>query len=64
MPSSLDIGPTYSLRVTALDPTTGNVVSGVTVTTMVITADYVNADAPTDGGVIYGDWFLVPGPSA
>lgn len=38
MPQSLDIGPNYKLRVTALDATTGNLVAGVTVNTVIITA--------------------------
>ena len=36
MPDGLDVGDGYTLRVTALDPTTGNVVAGAKVTTVVI----------------------------
>ena len=63
MPPSLDIQEGYTLRVTALDPTTGALVSGVTVTTVVLTADRV-ANFSGGGGGPAGDWLLVPGPGA
>jgi len=62
MPSDLDVGPTYSLRVTAIDATSGALVSGVTIGAVTFTATLVEGD--TSGGQIYGDWFLVPGPGA
>lgn len=62
MPQSLDLQPNYTLRVVALDPTTGSAVTGVTIGTVVITAD--NIAGVEGGGVVYGDWFLVPGPGA
>lgn len=61
MPQDLDIGPTYTLRVTALNPSTGALVSGVTIGTVVITASLVQG---TTDGLEVGQWFLVPGPGA
>ena len=62
MPEALDIPDGYTLRVTAINPSTGALVAGVNVGTMVITATSVTGSL--DGGVVYGDWFLVPGPGA
>ena len=61
MPDQIDVGPTYTLRVTAVDPTTGALVSGVTVNTVVLTVALI---AGTTGGLETGQWFLVPGPNA
>lgn len=61
MPPDLDIGPSCTLRVTAIDPTTGNLVSGVTVNTVVLSVALVTGSAD---GLVTGDWFLVPGPGA
>ena len=63
MPESLDIGEGYSLRVTAIDPTTGALVPGVNITTTVLTADRAG-DLGSGGGGGLGDWLLVPGPGA
>jgi len=62
LPENLDIADGYTIRVTALNPVTGAVVSGVTIGTSVITADILGG--PSDGGITTGDWFLVPGPGA
>ena len=62
MPGGLDIGATYTLRVTAIDPSSGNLIAGVNVGAVTITCD---EGTISDGGqVTYGDWFLVPGPGA
>lgn len=61
MPDQLDVGPTYTIRVTALDPSTGNLVSGVVVNTVVLTVTQI---AGTTGGLETGQWFLLPGPNA
>ena len=61
MPPNLDIGPSCTLRVTALDPTTGALVSGVTVNTVVLSVALVSG---TSDGLVTGDWFLMPGPEA
>lgn len=63
MPESLDVQAGYTIRVTALDPTTGALVSGVKVTTVVLTADQVQNFSGGGGGPA-GEWLLVPGPGA
>lgn len=61
MPDMQDIGPTYTLRVTAISPVDGSVVSGVTVNTTVLDVSLVAGSAD---GLETGQWFLVPGPNA
>lgn len=61
LPEDLDIGPGYTLQVTALDPTTGNPVSGVTVNNLIFTAEQV---AGTPDQLEVGPFMLVPGPNA
>lgn len=61
MPEDQDIGPTYMLRVTALDPTSGSLVAGVVVNTVVLDVSLVSGTAD---GLVTGDWFLMPGPNA
>jgi hypothetical protein len=62
MPENLDVGPTYTLRITAVSPTDGSLVSGVKVNTVVLTCDqFSDTGDTTDLG---GNWFLVPGPGA
>lgn len=61
LPDDLDIGPGYQLRITALDPTTGNQVSGVNINQSVITAEQISG---TPEELAQGQWFLVPGPNA
>lgn len=63
MPPSLDLQTGYTVRVTALDPTTGAVVSGVKVSTVVLTASQESVGLGSGGGPP-GDWLLVPGPGA
>lgn len=61
MPENLDIGPGYTLRMAALDPTTGDPISGVTVSNLIFTADQI-AGTPED--LETGPFMLVPGPNA
>ena len=61
MPPNLDVGPGYTLRVTALDPNTGGLVSNVNVNTVTFTVALIEGNA---GGLETGQWFLVPGPGA
>jgi hypothetical protein len=62
MPDGLVLGSGYTLRVTALDPSTGNSVANVNVGLEVITGTSTD---PTGGGVFAtGPFMLVPGPQA
>lgn len=61
MPDEQDISPNYTLRVTAVDPASGNLVSGVVVNTVVL--DVTQVQGTTDQ-LQTGQWFLVPGPGA
>jgi hypothetical protein len=65
MPDGLDLASGYTLRVTALDPTTGNLVAGVNVGLEVITG---TSSEPMAGGgegsYTIGPYLLVAGPSA
>lgn len=63
MPPDLDLGPGFTLRVTALAVTDGSVVSGVNVSNFSVIVD----GAATGGdvsGLAYGPFMLVPGPQA
>lgn len=62
MPPNLDLGPGYTLRVTALAVSDGSVVSAVNVSNFSVIA----ADVAGDGGVSLetGPYYLVPGPNA
>ena len=65
MPDAQHLQAGYTLRVTTIDPTTGNLVSGAKINTVVIDADILTSSAsgpPSD--IVYGDWMLVPGPGA
>lgn len=59
MPPDLDLDQGYSLRVTALDPNTGSLVTGVKVGQVVLTV--VNVQA---GPIEAGSFRLLAGPSA
>lgn len=61
LPESLDIGTGYTLRVSAIDPGSGAVVSGVNIQTVVLTAGTFIGDTSE---LATGDWQLVPGPGA
>lgn len=60
MPPNLDLDGNYTLRLTAVDPTTGNSVNGITVSNLTIYVTNVGSGQVTDLG--FGDWLLVPGP--
>ena len=62
LPPNLDLGPGFTLRVTALATSDGSVVTGVKVSNLSI----LSVDVAGDGGqgLVYGDWYLVPGPGA
>jgi hypothetical protein len=62
MPPALDLGDGYTLRLTAIDPTSGNTVSGITVANMVLFSDLLGDTAP--GDLAFGPFALVPGPGA
>jgi len=62
MPDGLILGPGYTLRVTALDAATGNLVANVNVGLEVVTG---TSSDPTGGGVFAaGPFMMVPGPGA
>lgn len=62
MPAGLDLSAGYTIRLTAIDPTTGNVVTGIPVSDLVM---LVNASEGTDvGSLAVGDFLLVPGLGA
>jgi hypothetical protein len=62
MPDGLLLGSGYTLRVTALDATTGNLVANVNVGLEVITGTETgNADG---SAFTTGPYMLVPGPNA
>lgn len=62
MPPELDLGDGYTLRLTALDPTTGAKVTGVTVANLAMAV--VSVGAGSTGDLAYGPFMLVPGPGA
>ena len=62
LPPDLDLEGSYTIRVTALDPTTGAVVSGVTVSSLVMMVNTGAGTSPTDLAV--GPYLLVPGVGA
>jgi hypothetical protein len=57
LPPGLDLGGGCQIRVTALDPTTGNVVSGVKVSNVTLQVDLLRG-----GDLAYGPFVLVTGP--
>ncbi len=61
LPDALDLPAGYTIRFTALDPTTGALVSGVTVSAASILADSLGAGGEA---LTTGPFMLVPGPSA
>ena len=61
LPPDLALGGGYTLRVTALDPTTGAVVSGVNVQAVAITA---KAPSATPADLAVGPFKLVSGPDS
>lgn len=64
MPPNLDIGATYKIRVTAVDPSSGALVSGVNIGSVVLTVDPVAFNPSDLSQLATGDWSLLPGPGA
>lgn len=62
MPPELDLEGNYTVRVTAIDPTTGNLVTGVKVSDLVMMVNTLGGTVPTD--LETGAWLLVPGSGA
>ena len=62
LPAGLDMNDAYQIRVTALDPTTGDTVSGVNVGTVTLIVESVSGGDLTSG--TFGPFLLVPGASA
>lgn len=64
MPGHLDLQANYTLRVIALDASTGATVTGVNIGATVITASPLSVSTGGVGDFEQGDWYLVPGPGA
>lgn len=62
MPADLDLGDGWTLRVTALNPVTGAVVPGVTVSSFAMEVELGAGTSAVD--LETGDYKLVPGPGA
>lgn len=62
MPRDIELGGGFVLRITAADPSTGAVVSGVNVSKLVVAVSNVGA-APVDNLAV-GPYLLVPGEGA
>ena len=63
LPPSLDLGPGYTLRVTALSTADGSVVSGVTVNNFGVLASDAGGTIDTTQ-LESGPYFLLPGPES
>lgn len=63
LPEDVVIGDGWTVEWDAVDPTTGNSVSGVVISDANVTASDVSAGDGTGGGLV-GPFMLVPGPSA
>jgi len=62
LPPDLDLGPGWSIQVTALSTADGSTDTGVTVQDLRITLNEGSTDG--QGGVTFGPFMLVPGPNA
>lgn len=62
MPADLDLADGWTLRMTALDPLTGAVVPGVTISSFALEVDDLSGGG--GDGLAFGDFQLVPGPGA
>lgn len=62
MPDGLDLDESYTIRFSALDPSTGAAVSGVVISLAQIHAAEVSGNAAPDLNA--GPFMLVPGPGA
>lgn len=63
LPPGLDLGPGFTLRVTALSATDGSVVSGVNVSNFSVLLDDAGGTINL-GTLVTGPYLLVPGPGA
>jgi hypothetical protein len=63
LPARLDLGPGFTLRVTALSTTDGSVVSGVKVSNLSVLVDDAGGTVDTSPLAV-GPYMLVPGPGA
>jgi len=63
LPPDLDLGPGFTLRVTALSTSDGSVVSGVTVSNFGVLVDDAGGTIDT-WNLVVGPFMLVPGPNA
>lgn len=59
LPPNLYLSGGYTVRVTAIDPTSGAVVSGVNVSDVTLQVEQI-----AGGDLASGPFMLVPGPSA
>jgi hypothetical protein len=62
LPADLDLDDTFQIRVTAIDATTGAVVSGVKVGAVTLIVDNLTGGDLTSGS--FGPFLLVPGQQA
>jgi hypothetical protein len=62
MPPDIDLGGGCTIRLTALDPTTGAVVANVNVSNLVLFVNLQGSTVPID--LVVGPYELVPGPGA
>ena len=61
LPPNLVLWAGCTIRVTALDPTTGNTVAGVTVSDVSLECDQLSG---TTDALAFGPFMFVPGPGA
>jgi hypothetical protein len=59
LPPQFNLDEQFTVRVTALDPTTGNTVSGVNVGAVTLVVNQL-----TTGSLESGTFMLIPGPGA
>lgn len=62
LPADLDLDDTFQIRVTAIDATTGAVVTGVKVGAVTLIVDNLTGGDLTSGS--FGPFLLVPGQQA
>jgi hypothetical protein len=60
MPDEVELGGSYTIRITAVDPSTGNVISAITISNLVMMVNTGAGTSPVDLG--FGPFLLVPGP--
>jgi len=63
-PAQLELGGGFTVRLTAIDPTTGNVINNITVSDFVALVDDLTGSGGTTLQVDSGPYLLVPGPGA